>query len=56
MILEDLSNHDINKLRIETFETIDLKINLKLEEFMMTRLVSMKIKIYQNWLQQLLKN
>ena len=55
MIMEDISNIEINKMRVETFEVIDVTRNLQLEEFMMTRLVSMKINFFETWIAHLLK-
>lgn len=55
IMLNDLTNVQINKLRIKTFEVIDITRNLHLEEFMMTRILSMKITLFENWIAALLK-
>lgn len=55
ILLKDLSNVEINMLRIRTFESIDITRNLKLEEFMMTRLVNLKINLYSFHIQNILR-
>ena len=55
IILEDLSNREINRLRVQTFEVIDIKRNLKLEEFMMARMLSLKINLFQAQIHLFLK-